>query len=294
MRRSTHAAGFSLVELCIAIGVLMIVGLVVHSILISSTTLLAKNVSLNGSSLILRSALDRVYSEINQANGLPKLINSDGSAVTGNGPASGVIFDRYLGGPYIVTNPGSGLASSVTTFQIKRSTDGLASPPVPTLNDVICVNNGAIRPLVSSCSAGTVAGDGTQPLSVTLKAALGATITWSANTQQVAHVVHREAFVVASVGGRGELRFYKDADAVTNYSDPSGYVVMNREIGTQMQGTADEAKPFALVTQNGASFLSIAMRIENQNYNRALATRQAQEFNTFLRVDSVVRPRNFL
>jgi len=68
---------------------------------------------------------------------------------------------------------------------------------------------------------------------------------------------------------------------------------LSREIGTQTQAGADESKPFTLKQQNGVSFLNIAMRVEGQTYNRALATRQAQEFNTFLRVDTMLRPRNF-
>jgi len=39
---------------------------------------------------------------------MPTLISADGSPTGGNGPAAGTVFDRYLGGPYIVT-PGDQL-----------------------------------------------------------------------------------------------------------------------------------------------------------------------------------------
>lgn len=286
-------AGYTLAEICIALVVLMLVGTLAYSMLINSTTLFAKNVSLNSSNVILRGALDRMYSEVNQANGFPKLINADGSdAASSSGPAAGIIFDRYLGGPYIVTNPsGSGLPAAAQSFEMTRSTNALASPPIPTTNDVICMDNGTTRPRVSTC---TFSGSGIQTLSVTLQAPLGTAIPWTSSVNETAYLVHRKAFVVVPVNGRGELRMYNDAETVTNYNDPAGYVVLTREIGTQTQGGEEEHKPFRIVTQNGTNFLSIAMRVEDRQFNQHLATRQAKEFNTFLRVDTILRPRNFL
>jgi type II secretory pathway pseudopilin PulG len=287
------ATGYSLVEICVALVVLMLVGGLAYSMLINSTTLFAKNVSLNSSNSTLRGALDRMYSEINQANGLPKLINADGSdAASPSGPAAGIIFDRYLGGPYIVTNPsGSGLPATAQSFEMTRSTNALASPPIPAVNDVICMDNGTTRPRVSSC---TVSGGGIQTLSVTLQAPLGSAISWSATVNETAYLVHRKAFVVVPVNGRGELRIYNDAETVTNYDDPAGYVVLTRDIGTQTQGGEEEHKPFRIISKNGTQFLKVAMRVEDRQFNQVLSTRQAREFNTFLRVDTELRPRNFL
>jgi hypothetical protein len=87
---------------------------------------------------------------------------------------------------------------------------------------------------------------------------------------------------------------YNNAETVVDYNDPAGYVVLTRGIGTQVINGLDEKTPFSLVTQNGNKFLGIAMRVEDQQYNKYLATRQAKEFNTFLRVDTALRPRNFL
>jgi prepilin-type N-terminal cleavage/methylation domain-containing protein len=296
MKRNTirlRSAGFTLAEISIVLAVLTIVGGLAYSMLMNSTTLLAKNVSLNSSNTILRAALDRIYSEINQANGLPKLINADGTdAASSSGPAAGIIFDRYLGGPYIVTNPGtSGLSAAAQSFEMKRSTDALASPPIPTTNDVICMDNGTTRPLVSTC---TTSGSGIQSLAITLTAPLGNAIPWSSTVNETAYLVHRKAFVVVPVSGRGELRMYNNAEAVANYNDPTTYVVLTREIGTQVINGLDEKTPFSLVTQNGNKFLSIAMRVEDQQFNKYLGTHQAKEFNTFLRVDTMLRPRNFL
>jgi type II secretory pathway pseudopilin PulG len=305
-RVNLESTGFTLAEIAVSLAVLTIVGGLAFSIMTSSTTLLAKNVSLNSSNTTLRKALDRIHSEINQANGLPKLINSDGTdAASAVGPAAGIIFDRYRGGPYVITNPGtSGLPAGTLSFEMKCSTDPLALPPIPGANDVVRIDNGATRPLVSICSPSAYpsATPGIQALTITLKAPLARKIFWAAGITQTAYVVHRKALVVVPVNGRAELRMYADAETTTNqnppasyYSDSANYFVLTREIGTQ----SGEDTPFSILTQNGADFLGVAMRVENQQYNTYLQSRysalsQERDFNTFLRVDAVFRPRNFL
>jgi hypothetical protein len=288
--RKQHTSGYTLTEISIGVGVLMIVGFIAYSMLMSSTTLFAKNVALNSSSAILRRTLDRIYFEINQANGMPKLINADGTdAAIPVGPAAGIIFDRYIGGPYIVTNPGAtGLSATTQNFQMTCSTDALASPPIPKLNDVICLDNGTTRPIVSSCSVGS--SGGLQTLDITLKAPMGKSVPWGPTVQETAYLVHRKAVVVVPVNGRAELRMYANAETVINYNDPASYFVLTRDIG----GQTGENTPFAVVTQNGANFLSIAMRVASRQFDNYLAQKQAKEFNTFLRVDTLLRPRNFL
>lgn len=318
MKRTTinlGSTGFTLAEISVSLAVLTIVGGLAYSILTSSTTLLAKNVSLNSSNTTVRKALDRIYSEINQANGLPKLINADGTdAASAVGPAAGIIFDRYLGGPYVVTNPGtSGLPAGTLSFEMKCSTDPLALPPIPGANDVVRIDNGATRPLVSICSPSAYpsGAPAIQTLAITLKAPLTAKIPWASGITQTAYLVHRKALVVVPVNGvdgpPAELRMYGDAETTTNqnppasyYSNSANYFVLTREIATTTPVNGlPEQTPFSLVTQNGATFLNIAMRVENQQYNTYLqsrysATSEARDFNTFLRVDTVLRPRNFL
>jgi len=330
MKRNTfrlRPAGFTLVEILISLAVLVIVGGLAYSILTGSTTLLAKNLSLNSSNTIVRGTLDRVYSELNQANGMPipsggsipgKLINADGSAVATNadgtaGPAAGILFDRYVSGPFVVGNPGAGLPANTTDVKLYYSTDPMASPLSPVKNDVL-IMDGVTRALVSSCSVPSsysapipnptpVSG---KMLTVTLQNQLGSytnpiitsgtAIPWNSSVQQTAYVLHRKAFLVVPVNGRGELRMYPDAETITNYNDATKYIVLSREIGTQ----TGESTPFAIVNRDaqgnslGANFLSIALRVKDQQFNNYLANKEAKEFNTFLRVDARSRPRNFL
>lgn len=325
-RRVIHGAkGFTLAEICVAVAIVSVVGAAAYTMLMNSTTLLAKNVSLNSSNLLARSALDRIFAELNQANRMPSLIDVNGSAVSGDGPAAGIMVDRYIGGPYVVGNPGGGLPANATTFKLFYSADPLANPPVPVKNDVV-IMDGTTRALVKSCAAPTSTLSSPIPspsptpgqmLTVTLQDSLGTytsppitagtAIPWNSTTQQTAYIIHRKAFIVvpgADPKGPAELRMYPDAETVTNWNDPANYVVLTRSIGTKTVDGVAENTPFSYVTEKGLApnpptplgsapqFLKIAMRLEDQQFNKRLATQQANEFNTFFRVDTMLRPRN--
>jgi len=290
-RRS--GGGFTLAETLIGVTILTAVAIACYSMLLNSTLLFAKNVSVNTSGTVLRTALDRMYSDASQAYGIPKLINVDGSPVIDPAPAGGVAgftFDLYLGGPYVVTNPGTtGLAASAQSFSMKGradSNDPLTLQPVPVANDVVVLDNAVTRPVVNTCTSST--SSNIRTVTVNLKAPLGSVVSWNATTTKTAFLVHKKAYIVAPVNGYGELRMYNDAEAVVDYSNPDNYVVLSRELS----GVTNENTPFSLVTQNGNKFLKIAMRVEGQKFNKALALKQAKEFNTFLQLDTMLRPRN--
>ena len=292
MKRQPTAdiSGFTMAETLIGLGILTAVGVACYSMLLSSTILFAKNVSVNTSGTILRTALDRMYMDLNQAYGIPKLINADGSLVT-NPPSTGVagvIFDLYLGGPYVVTNPtGTGFTASTTSFTMKCNIDTLTDQPIPVTNDVIVLDNGPTRPVVSSCTSSESAG--VRTVTVNLKSALGNAVSWNATTTKTAFIVHKKAYVVASSNGYGELRLYNNVESVTNYNSPSSYVVLSRELS----GLTNENTPFSLATQNGTQFLKITMRMQDQKFDKFLtAEKQSKEFNTFMQLETMLRPRN--
>jgi type II secretory pathway pseudopilin PulG len=295
-RSDSKAAAFTLIELAIATVLLTVVAAIAYSILAGSTTLLAKNISLNSSNTLLRRSLDRIYSEVSQANNMPKLINADGSAASGSGPAAGIVFDRYLGGPYIVTGAGpKGLAASDKTVQLTFSTNDFASPPIPQTGDVIRIGDALVRALVSRAAAISTPPGHSSPdlatVNVTLQAKLGEDISWPSAAEEKALLLHRRAIVVVPVNGRNELRFYPSVETTDNTCDlTTSYIVLNREIGTG----AGEGVPFTLVTDNTVTFLNIGMHVEAQQFAQVLSRRQAKQFNTFLEVNGRVRPRNFL
>jgi type II secretory pathway pseudopilin PulG len=283
--------GFTMVEIMIAMGVLTTVGVACYSMLLSSSILFAKNVSLNTSNTILRTALDRMYNDVSHAYGVPKLINADGSAAA-NPSAVGISFDLYLGGPYVVTNPGTtGFSASTQSFSMKNyAADPLTAQPVPVANDVVVLDNGPTRPVVASCTS--TSASNVQTLTANLQSSLGNAVSWNATTTKTAFLVHKKAYIVATVNGHGELRLYNNAETVADYNDPANYVVLSQELS----GQAGENTPFSLVTplapQNDNKFLNIAMRVEDQRYNQTLAVKQAKDFTTFLQLDTMLRPRN--
>ncbi|MEO6971654.1 MAG: hypothetical protein ABI217_12260, partial [Chthoniobacterales bacterium] len=240
----------------------------------------------------LGSSMDRITAEVSQANGMPGLINADGSAAAG--PAAGIVFDNYVGGPYVVTNPGCvGLVASTSTFAMTFAPNAIGTLPIPKANDAVRFNGSSLRPLVNSSTPAVLGAfpPAVQPVSVTLKATLGQALTWSATFSQTAFLVHRRAIVVVLNNGRNELRLYPNVETLASSCDlTTSYLVLNNSIGTQN----GENTPFTIVTQDGNSFLSVSMRIEDQQYNKVLAKKQVQDSNTFLRVDTLIRPRNFL
>jgi hypothetical protein len=295
-----HArAGFTIAEIMIGVTVLAAVGMAGYSMLLNSSMLFAKNVSLNTSSTVLRTALDRMYIDVNQAYGMPQLINADGGSAT-TSSAAGIAFDVYLGGPYVITNPaGAGLPSSTVSFTMKcpapllpipTAAEVLTTQPTPVVNDVVVLDNGITRPVVNTCTSSTLVG--VRTLTVGLKSSLGNQVSWNASTTKTGFLVHKRAYVVATVGGHGELRLYNNAEAVPDYSDPANYVVLARDLSGL--ATNNENTPFSVVPDplTGTNFLNIAMRVEDQSFNKALALKQSKEFNTFLQLDTRLRPRN--
>lgn len=290
--------GFTLVELLISISVLTIVGFLAYSMLVSSSTLFAKNISINTSNSVLRSALDKMMDDINQGFGIPKLINVDGSSAGATGPAAGIVFDRYIGGPYVVTRQSTGLPAGTQTFTMKSyAGSALIAPPKPQPNDVVMLDTDLLRPMVQTCTATTASGatwsggtTASNPVTMTvnLKSPLANAISWSSTTTETAFLVHNKAFVVASNNGRGELRLYNNAEGVADYSNTASYIVLTQDLS----GQTGENTPFSIVTQDGNKFLNIAMRVEDQTYNKVLALKQAKDFNSFLQIDTKVRPRN--
>ena len=144
-------------EVSIYFGIAVIISGVAYSFLRGAMTLYAKNMSIVRSHTNLRSVLDRLGNNLQQANSLPVLINTRGAVAAA--PAAGLYYDRYLGDPYVVTNPGgAGLPSATMSVTITRSTVPLASPPIPVAGDAIMIDdpNDPVRALIATSTPVTV------------------------------------------------------------------------------------------------------------------------------------------
>lgn len=282
-------SGFTLVELLVGMAASTLVGVGTFYLLNSAMLLTSKNFSYNITGNSLHRSIDRIEQYLQQANSNPTLIDDQGNAV-GSGSAAGVVFDYFVGTPYVVTSGSSGLPSSTSSLTLTISTDPLASPPIPEAGDVVLIDGAAasLRPVVGSgVSAGSVTA-GRKPITVPLTAVLGTAVT-STNVSSgiTARVVRPAAIVVKQNGTGWELRLVKHYQSASDLSDATKYIVLSRQIGSQ---SADQV-PFSITQINSKNFVNCSLRLRADSYDKVLANKQADGVATFVQADLSIRPK---
>lgn len=280
-------AGFTLIELLVGTVIGSIVSLGVVAFIDTGSMLAARNVSVNLTSNSIRGALDRTEHLIQQSNSDPVLMDTAGLPVAGNGPAAGVRFDLFKGGP-VVVNPGTTtVASTVTTLTIRYAQ---ATSLAPTAGDIIIIEGTetTLRPRIASTPAiaFSTPSVGMRDAVVPLTATLGTAVT--ATTALRARIVRDGALVVMPEGGNRQLRYYPDMAGTTSMSDASRFHVITDQIAT---ATAADSTPFTLSTISGRRFVGLSLRVRANTFDRRLLGKQADEFNTFAQVKSFIRPK---
>ena len=292
MRRtgsSLRSRGFTLIELMVSGLVASAVGMAVFAFLNAGMYLTAKNLSLNYTSNQMRTALDRVEQVLQQGDANPVLIDAAGAPVTG-AAAAGVKLDRFVGGPWVVSTSGGTVTVGATTLSITRSTDPLASPPLPTVGDIVKLDGtgSTLRPCVGGApTVGKVNGEKLQTVTVPLAAPMPAAIASISTSVLTAKLVRQVAFIVMPKGARKELRYYPSIESTTNLQDPTQYTLITDQIGSQ----AADGTPFTLATVSGKTFVNFSLRVGASTYDKRLLNKQSDEYNTFSRVESVLRPK---
>jgi hypothetical protein len=282
-------AGFTLIEILVSGIVSTAVGIAVFAFLNAGMFLTAKNLSLNLTSNQMRGALDRVEQVLQQGDTNPVLIDTTGATVASSSAAAGVKLDRYIGGPYVVTTTSGSIGASATTLTITRSTNALASPPLPAVGDIIRIDGTAtsLRPRVASTSVGTPDGSLRQAVTVTLASSLGTTVTATSGSVLTSKLVRQVAFIVMTNGAKKELRFYNSIETTTNLNDPTKYTVITDQLATQSADTT----PFTIASVSGGNFVNFSLRVRTDTYDNRLRNKQSDEYNTFSRVDTSMRPK---
>lgn len=282
-------AGLSILELVIYFGIAVIISGVAYSFLRSAMTLYAKNMSIVRSHDNLRTVLDRLSNNLAQANSLPVLINTSGAVSAA--PAAGLYYDRFLGDPYVITNSsGTGLSASDTTAILTRSTVALASPPAPAAGDAVLLDdpNGAVRALITSVVPGAVnGGTNRQPFTLTFSAALGRAVAWTAPEIRAAKLIHREAFLVVPAGDRSEFRYFQNFEPMPVLTNPANYTVISNQISV----LAGETTPFSIDTIGVDRIVRASLFARSTDFSTWLANKQANEFNTFVRLNAALGSR---
>jgi hypothetical protein len=247
----------------------------------------ARNLALNTTNTALRGALDRAENLIQQADTMPELIDTTGNVVT-TGSAAGIRFDRYIGAPYVILITTSGLPSSTTSLTLKRSTNPLASPPLPTVGDVVRIDgeSATLRPRVSAVSTTTPDAQLIQSIVVSLAAPLGVAVSGSSTTL-TSKLVRKVALIVMPNGSKRELRYYHSYDLTTNLNDATKYTILTDQLGMQ----TDDATPFSIVQIETKSFVNVSFRVRSNKFDQRLMGKQSDQFNTFSRLDVQIRPK---
>lgn len=298
--------GFTLLEVLVATAIGTIIAAGTYALFRTGTILSIK--SLAGSSTLNagRLSLDRANQLLQLAYNNPTLIDHTGQKVTGNGPAAGVRFLRYIGAPYVVTIPSGGLLSTATSMSVTRADNAQVPPPTPEPNDVFIINttamasgtNTQVMAYVQSVSKTSSANNRTT-FSITFSKALGTLVTSDTQSTVTSILVRPTALVVKPTANGRELRFLKTFPATSAAVD----VDLNPVIMTDMIALAppliapdpavtdtmadDNAKPFSIYTVNNRIFIKMSLRIRSNRYQRALDGKEANNFDTFMKVESI-------
>lgn len=281
LSRLRRAAGFTIVELMVASSVLAVVSVVAFAFMRSGTILTAKSARLNHSHDELRGSFDRLADQLMAANDVATLIGTNGLPTTG--PAPGLKFDKVVGDPYVLdppTTPGS-FSSTATSLIVWRSTNELATAPIPSVGDVMLIptSTGDIRARISGVAPHTASGK-TQKLTLTFSSALGKSLSWQANQPQIAKIVRPEAFIVMPANGLNELRFYPQFEPVPTLSDRSKYIVLTNQVGT----SSGEATPFEIAAINDDRIVKSTLRVRESQFSAYLAKQEQNSYSGYFQL----------
>jgi len=120
--RLAAAAGFSLVEMMVTMGVSALVGLMVFLVLNSGMVLYAKNTAVNSAHQQARSGVDQMLAYLHSSVSIPELTDTNLQQVSevdasGNAaPAAGLSFQTFYAGPYPVVVNANATDTSITLY----------------------------------------------------------------------------------------------------------------------------------------------------------------------------------
>ncbi len=111
--RQYRRTAFTLVELLVSMSLVGVLGGIVYTILNTGLVLFAKNTAINVAHQQARIAVLRVEHNLHSSVSLPKLVDVNRADVAGEGPAAGISFLTFGGGPFRITAPAAAGATSL-------------------------------------------------------------------------------------------------------------------------------------------------------------------------------------
>jgi prepilin-type N-terminal cleavage/methylation domain-containing protein len=234
MRLSSKAAGFNLVEMMITVALISVVGLVLYSILYTSTVLGAKNTAVNVAHQQARVAMIDMLQDIHSAVSLPQLVDTDGTTPwpsptpgASASPAPGVSFQQWSSGPHKVKND-----VAVGATQIHIVVNGT---PTPVAGQRLIISAYQIEADIASTSGGN--GDLTLTINNIYGPGLTPPVTYPVSTMPIA------------IKGTGSSA----GDVTCFITDRCSYAVSNNNLNWRWKGNT---KAVANYVTNSTPFSS--------------------------------------
>ena len=121
----SKAAAMTLVEVMVTVAVISVAGLGAFEMLRTGMILFGKNTAINLSHSESRFSLLELQQELSASASTPELTSSSGAVLSGTapGPAAGVYFQSYAGGPYSLAVTSGSIPASATSIQVTTGTN---------------------------------------------------------------------------------------------------------------------------------------------------------------------------
>jgi prepilin-type N-terminal cleavage/methylation domain-containing protein len=215
MKSSSLSRGFTLVELMFTTAMVGVLGLLIYSILYTSSVLGAKNAAVNVAHEQARVAMMEMLQDLHSSVSLPALANTSGVPYASPAPANaeGIAFQQWSSGPHQIKNDA---AAGQNQIVLKLTTGN--GNPTPVVGQHLIVPSHQIEADITAVSGGS--GSFTMTLNNIYGPALTPPVTYPVSTLPIG------IFGTSSSGG----------DIVCFITDRCSYTVANTALTWNWKG----------------------------------------------------------